>query len=658
MASDPIKDLLEIDVSRDRMQAVIRPVRRPTCLPGVAVEDVKGFLDENKVSFGIGEGRLAEVVAALRSPGGLRKVIVVAQGKPPIAGQDSRLGLPDIGEEFPQSRQGDSLLWCVEELHDVCTVLEPTAGSPGKDVLGCEVECRHGAKLDIGLGNKTNETIAGKRVATTTGLAHYHHGEVQVLNPVQINEDKMSAVLVLRPVPDDDAHMTLEMVTWLVKKLSITKGVNSAHVKQALEAHRENAAEAKKVILARGKPPTVGEDGKLDFNMNVQDSVGAVRDDGSIDYRERGLITNVKEGDLLTKVLPPKKGKPGRDIFGQEVPGLMGRPAVFQASENTKLSPDEKEIFATVDGMVRVLEDGQIQVIQEYVVSGDVDYSTGHVESTGDVLVEGSILSDFKVTATGNIDVRRNIDKGSVETDGALKVGGGIIGKSGMMIKVGTDIEALYAENATIRAGGDVEFSGGLVYSEVRAKGSVRLTGRRGNISGGRVVATHGVEATDLGADTGVRTEIIVGVDPDQREELIELRTKLPKIEKRIKHIDLNLGPFLTKKGRMDKLRPQRLAEIKEMVAERKQLHEKREACQIRIEELRQEMAESVEAQVVARGTVYPGVVISIGELKRMVIEPTKDVVFYLDKEKRAVETSCASQRPSQSQSSKSKATA
>ena len=44
-------------------------------------------------------------------------------------------------------------------------------------------------------------------------------------------------------------------------------------------------------------------------------------------------------------------------------------------------------------------------------ISGDVDYSTGHIEFSGSVVIEGSVKPLFRVKATGSVTIGGNIEK-------------------------------------------------------------------------------------------------------------------------------------------------------------------------------------------------------------------------------------------------------
>ena len=47
-------------------------------------------------------------------------------------------------------------------------------------------------------------------------------------------------------------------------------------------------------------------------------------DANKIDYKEAMQIPLVKAGDLLGEYFPAQKGVPGINIFGEELPGLIG----------------------------------------------------------------------------------------------------------------------------------------------------------------------------------------------------------------------------------------------------------------------------------------------------------------------------------------------
>jgi uncharacterized protein len=94
---------------------------------------------------------------------------------------------------------------------------------------------------------------------------------------------------------------------------------------------------------------------------------------------------------------------------------------VLKLGQNVRSGGDNNEIlFAEIHGRVKQ-EGDTIQVVEEYVVDGDVDFSIGNIRFNGFVEVRGDVLDGFQVSAskglkiTGNVGACRLISHGNIE---------------------------------------------------------------------------------------------------------------------------------------------------------------------------------------------------------------------------------------------------
>ena len=99
----------------------------------------------------------------------------------------------------------------------------------------------------------------------------------------------------------------------------VTYGVDEEAI-DSLCADWPAATEAGAALVAAGSDPVDGTDTHVDFTFDPSKRAGAVRADGSIDFRERNAVIGVTEGDLIGKLVPVSAGTHGSDVLGKELP--------------------------------------------------------------------------------------------------------------------------------------------------------------------------------------------------------------------------------------------------------------------------------------------------------------------------------------------------
>jgi len=219
----------------------------------------------------------------------------------------------------------------------------------------------------------------------------------------------------------------------------------------------------------------------------VGGSAGRILDDGSIDLRDRNLISVVQDGELRGRLHPALPGLTGRDALGDEIlpPALTEIEVVPDARVEAREEGDVIIAYhARTSGGVSSTEEtrgkrGRTVTLLRlglYAVSeidGDVDYSTGHVHFSGDVVVRGSIKPLFRVCATGSVTVEGNAEPGSTIHAGRdIALSGGAIGER-THLQAGGSVLAKFVQQAKVQAGADVEIGSYVFETSVRAAGRI-----------------------------------------------------------------------------------------------------------------------------------------------------------------------------------------
>jgi len=191
----------------------------------------------------------------------------------------------------------------------------------------------------------------------------------------------------------------------------------------------------------------------------------------------------------------------------------------------------------------------------------------------------------------------------------------GVIGKEHGQVRVGGNLKAKFIENASVAVRGNAEIPGSIVGSKLFILGKL-IMGDKGRIVGGELFATHGVTCGFLGGTTRPVTTINVGVDFTIQQKLDQASTVLRELSIRLSRLQ-----------NMAAARPDAA-----VIKARDQTDAKLKALATYIAELSKRVDIDDGAIVDVRGTVYPGVVITICHIKVNVEEPLKKSRFHLDR--------------------------
>jgi len=442
---------------------------------------------------------------------------------------------------------------------------------------------------------------------------------------ISFGPGKMQAFLEVTEPVGSGLPCKREHVLKALKEHEITFGVDEAAIDRALDPQNWNT----KILIARGQDPENGKDGTLIYKFPLPHERMAVKEDekGNVDYKERGLIYNVKMGQLLVERIPPTDGIPGRDVTNREVPAKKGRDYRLPRGKNTVADQEERHLYATCDGHVTMV-DGKVMVDSVLVIGQDIDYATGNIDFVGNVIIHGNVNSGFKVQATGDIEIKGFIESAQVIAGGSIQVKGGITSGSKGLVKAGQDVYARFIENSTVEAGGDIWVRDSIMQSVVRSGGSIKVTDRKAIIVGGIIQAYNLVESKVLGSQLATQTIVEVGINPHFREEyhnLIKAKTEKKKI---YDNLSQSLQSFQRSGVSLENLSDKKRLTLIKMLDEFKKLRQEIASYEERLSFLEAEFEKTQSSKVRVLEIVYPGVRITIGQSVYIVNDPIKYAEF------------------------------
>ncbi|WP_195573210.1 DUF342 domain-containing protein [Paenibacillus sp. 1001270B_150601_E10] len=442
---------------------------------------------------------------------------------------------------------------------------------------------------------------------------------------VSLSEDKMTAYLHINDV-DQNVQFTEDQLEQFLKSSQVQYGLKQEVLREI--ARRPLLYMKEPVVVATGQQPVDGVDGKIEVLMSLAGGTRPLeQEDGSVDLKEIQQLNNVTRGQRIAVRTPAAPARPGTNVRGEAVKGRDGKEARFKLGKNVVTDGEAVAAYAAIDGLIVKTEGDKLNVFPVYEVNGDVDYRTGNIDFVGTVVVRGNVLTGFRIKAAGDIRVIGGVEGAQMEAQGSIEITGGVIAAHKGSIQAGQQIKCSFVQEGNLIAGTDVIVSQSIMHSNVRASKQVICNGTKGLIVGGKIQAGERVVARTIGNNTSTATTIEVGVLPELRNELTELRQQfrvandnLDKTEKA-----LNLLDKLAAAGELseDKMQMRHKLNLtkKSIVQEQTDIRE-------RIFELEKTLEDSNDARVDVHQLVYGGSKMVIGRYTRYVKDVNKHVSF------------------------------
>ncbi len=399
-----------------------------------------------------------------------------------------------------------------------------------------------------------------------------------------------------------------------------------------------------KFIVAKGHPPREGHPERIEFlpkferliKKTEEDLIKEIpEDEGKAeDLREKvQKILCVKEGEAIAKWHPLTPPTPGINVFGEEVqPPPLKEEKNFELSDIVYLDEKERLIKAKISGVV-TFEKGKIDVLPEYVLKGDVDFSVGNIYFYGKKLtIQGDVKFGFKVVVVeGDLELRGCTEnKVKIEVKGNLLAEGVIRGED-TTVEVWGEAKIRGAEFAKILVHGNLYVKDYLVFTDTLVEGDLKAIEGKGLIYGGEVRAIGNVEVKIVGHTAQTLTIIGAGYRPDIVNDYLVTIERIEILNEFLKKIDdgLKLASKLKEEGRLTE---EKLKYVEKLINERKRITEEISKLESILKDLSTKLTDYRKKTIKIQQKIYPNVILRIAEFTYTNNEELNGpVVFYLD---------------------------
>jgi uncharacterized protein (DUF342 family) len=263
------------------------------------------------------------------------------------------------------------------------------------------------------------------------------------------------------------------------------------------------------IEVARGIAPTAGTSGSIEVLVDVSHKgKPRVLPGGKVDHRDISYVVNVLKGTPLVRHIPPIPGKEGCNVFGKPVLAPVPKDQQFSRGKGVATMPNDPNVLiADITGAIVVYPNGKVDVVDDKIISGNIDYSTGNVRFSGNLQVNGTVRAGFEIDVEGDCSIGGNVEDAKITSLGDIEILGGAVGQTKGALKCAGDLKIRHLANFSVLAGGDILVLEDAIHCTISSEGSVKAK----SIVGGTVSAWKTIEAETIGTEAEAKTIVDLG---------------------------------------------------------------------------------------------------------------------------------------------------
>ncbi len=471
---------------------------------------------------------------------------------------------------------------------------------------------------------------SGELKALQLGVVEFSLSQLHFFPLIALEEKNMQAYGFVFPLSGMDDREGLNFYIECMKSQGVSKGLLFDAINRSYVHCYENRC-AEYILLAEGRFPEDGYEGYIELKRKQKEAVGKVIDKlGTIDYRERGTIINLKVGELIAKKVPEKPEVHGYDVSGTVLEAKKEAYTTWELGENIEFKEDSLTYHAMVEGML-VFEGNTIHLKETIVIEGDVNLKTGNVHSNKNIIIKGNVDPEMYVEAKGNIIINGIVEDAKIVAGGNIEAHG-LSGSGKTWVFCKGSIQMNFSQNSHIEALGDIRFQKFIVNGEVMT--TERLIGEdKSRVFGCKIQAAKGCDLFDLGNAQEITTKVNLGVNFYNEKVVSKIldRVNLAKKEQegivKILKENLNLTQPLE-----PQLKQKPRSQAMHLLSKINELKEKR-AMILKLEDsfkkLTKGTKEEFAAKLRVRSSVFPGVDLAIVGTNKKILKKADRVEFF-----------------------------
>ncbi|MDR1741430.1 MAG: FapA family protein [Synergistaceae bacterium] len=475
---------------------------------------------------------------------------------------------------------------------------------------------------------KAVEEIVRNRIHTPQRIAERNAAnEKDAVISTQLAKDNLSVTLAIDPPFFEKPWPTKKDIKAALDFKNVVFGIDEDAIDEVLKLKLAGDS----VVVARGLPPVNGEHAKIELLVDPDKPPEVDEEADVVDHRSRSSFVLVSKGDKVAVKTPATPGTSGKSIIGVEIPPVPGKDVPFPIGSGLELSEDGLTLIASIDGRLSK-KDNKLVVLPELDVHGDVDFGVGNIDFQGTVKIRGSVREGFVVIASGDVEIYEVVEGARVESKGNIIVRGGVRGTGKALITANGSIKMGFVDQASIRSRGSISVKNAILHSDVMAEENVVVSGgQRSQIAGGKIQAGRAVMCQTLGSEMGTKTEVVVGLPPEQAERRKELQNLIAENRAELVKADSNIE-YLKKLDEAGKLDDDKRILMAKLTQAKFKIQAAMGPMKAELNDIDDRLDLAKASGVVkVKGVCYPGVSINIRGVNYVVREPFKYAAFVFE---------------------------
>ena len=331
---------------------------------------------------------------------------------------------------------------------------------------------------------------------------------------VQISADGWSAKMTLYPPLSGIEQPDSAMILDLLEKSDVRWGIRDKNIAACIAAVKTDGRPQKNQVIARGRLPVNGENARLRIDIMFGEQAGKELGDGRMDFHERRLFIGVDKGQLLATKVAATGGLAGVNIYGHEVPQVAGKDLIIKTGEDIICDEETGEIRAAFAGVLSVVSDTSVRVTSKHVISSDIDFHTGNIDSRDAVDISGSVKPGFKVVTGGDLVIGGSVESSHIISRGNVVIRGGLTGKDAI-VEADGDVDIPVIGNGVITCKGTVRIGREAYYTEIRCQQDILCTGQA-RVLGSELFAGGSITVMEVDTDTSPNSLLAAATLPER----------------------------------------------------------------------------------------------------------------------------------------------
>lgn len=421
---------------------------------------------------------------------------------------------------------------------------------------------------------------------------------------ITLSPDRMTACVRM-----DETSAKYWTVPRLLDSLSLW-GVQRDVDRSNLSALLERRCFGRIIPVAQGRLPKPGRDSVIETLLPFEkksEFTNLECDDcaGPCDFQ------TVSRNQPILRKKAASSGEAGWDVLGQEIAAAAGLNETLPSITHCIADASGLELRSDIDGCAYYIK-GRLIVSPALIVSNSIDGNSDPVQAEEDVVVLGDIAADCEVRSKGYVAVKGTVGGSQIQAGKSIIGKGGVNGRNKATLTAAEDICFQFINGTQVQAGRTVTAKASILQSEVQAR---QVYCPNGQIFGGTISAWKTVRAGTLGAESGVKTEIVLGAElPGLQEDVKRLESELEsKKQERDKVVAIRKA-LLKSKGKIEALTAEDKNKIARVSLVLNKLKKDVDSLEMRLEKARKDLSFSVSCQRSVRVSqkIYPGTIITI----------------------------------------------